>query len=169
MTLFLILAGAVIVLLIIAVIFLGSRGGSLLEKPGKTDKAKYRYAKRQYLMTRAEHDCYKLVRGLGDKYFVFAQVHLPQIVTEKVSRQNWTAARWHIDRKSVDFVIASKDTVSPLLAIELDDWSHNREDRKDRDREVERILEEAEVPLLRITDMEDLTARVLRKLENAEK
>jgi hypothetical protein len=163
MTLFLVLAGAVIALLVITVTLLGSR--EELEKSDKTEKVKYRYTKRRYLMTLAEHDCYKLLlRGLGDKYFIFAQVHLPQIVTEKMSRQNWTAARWHIDRKSVDFVIASRDTVSPLLAIELDDWSHNREDRQERDREVERILEEADIPLLRITDMENLVARVERKL-----
>jgi very-short-patch-repair endonuclease len=40
--------------------------------------------------------------------------------------------------------------LSPILAIELDDMSHERSDRQERDREVERILKDANMPLLRI-------------------
>ena len=60
-----------------------------------------------------------------------------------------------MDRKSVDFVFCDKDYCRPLLAIELDDYSHNREDRKIRDAEVERILQQAQLPLLRFTDGSD--------------
>lgn len=64
--------------------------------------------------------------------------------------QNWRAALAHINRKSVDFVLCDKAYLSPKLAIELDDKSHGVLDRQDRDREVERILREAHVPLLRL-------------------
>lgn len=161
MTSFLIFAGIAIGLLVLLVLLVSAQGSE-----GQKEKSKYSYTKRRYLMTRTEAECYKeLVRGLGDKYFIFAQVHLPEIVSEKVGGQNWTAARNHINRKSVDFVLCDQAEVGPVLAIELDDWSHNREDRQERDKEVERILEEAGVPLLRITDMEDLVGRVIRRLE----
>lgn len=160
---YIIILGAVVIVLFAVVASLASVGTD-----ERKEKAQYRYFRRRYLMTRAEHECYDtLVRGLGDKYYIFAQVHLPEIVSEKVGGQKWRAARAHIDRKSVDFVLCDKGDISPVLAIELDDWSHNREDRQERDREVERILEEAGMPLLRITDLEDLAARVLRKLETA--
>ena len=161
MTLFITVVGLVLALGILMALFKGDGAGRV----AAVQKPKYNYTCRRYLMTRAESECFEtLMHGIGDRYYIFAQVHLPEIVSEKVGGQNWRAARAHIDRKSVDFVICDKAEVSPLLAIELDDWSHNREDRQERDREVERILEVAGLPLLRITDMEDLVGRVDRKL-----
>jgi len=64
--------------------------------------------------------------------------------------QNWKAAFRHVSQKSVDFVLCDKAYISPKLAIELDDKSHERSDRVDRDIEVERILKGAGMPLLRI-------------------
>ena len=118
---------------------------------GQMEKLKYEYKRKQFFMTRAEHECYDaLVAAVGEKYYIFAQVHLPTIVDNKVKGQNWKAACSHIDRKSVDFVLCDKQDISPKLAIELDDRSHERADRKERDGEVERILQNADVPLLRL-------------------
>lgn len=125
----------------------------LLFGAGGKDKEKsiYKYKRRQFFMSRAEHEFYDaLVRAAGNNYYVFAQVHLPTLVDHSVSGQNWRAALAHINRKSVDYVLCDKAYISPKLAIELDDRSHEREDRQERDREVERILQEAGIPLLRI-------------------
>jgi very-short-patch-repair endonuclease len=111
----------------------------------------YSYRRRQFFMTKAEHECYKaLMHAVGSDYFIFAQVHLPTIIDEKVPGQDWRAARAHINRKSVDFVLCDKEYINPRLAIELDDSSHEREDRQERDIEVERMLAEAHMPLLRL-------------------
>ena len=102
-------------------------------------------------MTKTEHECYKVLsKILGDRFYLFAQVHLSTIVDHKVKGQSWKGAFSHINQKSVDFVVCSKDYISPVLAIELDDSTHGRPDRQKRDVEVERILEDANVPLLRI-------------------
>jgi very-short-patch-repair endonuclease len=77
-------------------------------------------------------------------------VHLPTLVDNKVVGQNWRGAFRHISEKSVDFVLCDKEYLSPKLAIELDDKTHERPERQERDREVERILQDAGVPLLRI-------------------
>ena len=115
------------------------------------EKPKYRYARKQFFLTRAEHEFYDaLIVAVGDKYHVFAQVHLPTILDNKVKGQDWRAALAHINRKSVDFVLCDKTYISPKLAIELDDKSHERPDRQERDKEVERILADAGVQLLRI-------------------
>lgn len=53
-----------------------------------------------------------------------------------------------------------------MLAIELDDWSHQRTDRQERDQEVERILAGAAMPLLRITSLENLAEKIQGKLRN---
>lgn len=140
------IAGIVIALVIVLAIL-----KAVFEGGGEREKAKYRYTRKQFFLTRAEHECYDaLVAAVGDKYHVFAQVHLPTILDNKVKGQDWRAALAHINRKSVDFVLCDKAYISPKLAIELDDRSHERPDRQERDQEVERILRDAGVPLLRL-------------------
>lgn len=112
---------------------------------------KYQYKRKNFFMTRAEHECYDaLVLAVGGKYHIFPQVHLPSIVDSKVVGQNWNAAFRHISQKSVDFVLCDKAYISPKLAIELDDRTHEKQNRIDRDGEVERLLKDAELPLLRL-------------------
>ena len=65
------------------------------------------------------------------------RLRLPTIVDFKVVGQNWKAAFRHINGKSVDFVLCEKDNVAPVFAIE-------------RDGEMERILRQAGLPLLRV-------------------
>lgn len=123
------------------------------------EKAKYRYNRRNFFLTRAERECYDvLCEAVGTEYRIFAQVHLPTLLDHTVRGQNWRAALAHINRKSVDFVLCDKAYLSPKLAIELDDKSHERPDRQERDREVERILKEAGVPLLRIENRDTFNA-----------
>jgi very-short-patch-repair endonuclease len=112
---------------------------------------KYTYKQKNFFMSRAEHECYDaLVIAVGEKYHIFPQVHLPSIVDSKVIGQNWKWAFKHINQKSVDFVLCDKVYISPKLVIELDDRTHERKDRIDRDIEVERILKDAGLPLLRL-------------------
>ncbi|OGF64997.1 hypothetical protein A2Z53_01300 [Candidatus Giovannonibacteria bacterium RIFCSPHIGHO2_02_42_15] len=144
MTIFYIIIGIIVV---IAIAIAVARGGFA----DVEEKAKYRYNRKNFFLTRAEHECYDaLVEAVGTEYRIFAQVHLPTLVDHTVRGQDWRAALAHINRKSVDFVLCDKAYLSPKLAIELDDKSHERSDRQERDREVERILREAGVPLLRL-------------------
>ena len=142
----LILAGIVIVavvaLAVLRAVFEGGAG---------EEKRKYQYKRKNFFLTRAEHECFDaLMSAVGNDYLIFAQVHLPTLIDNKVVGQNWRAAFRHINGKSVDFVLCDKAYIAPKLAIELDDKSHERPDRQERDIEVERILREAGVPLLRL-------------------
>ncbi len=143
------------------------------ENSSKKEKVKplYKYKKKDFLITRPEHEFFDiLVEILGDKYHVFTQVHLPTILDHKVPNgQNWKGAFSHINGKSVDFVICDKDYIKPLLAIELDDKSHEREDRILRDSEVERMMEESGMKLVRFEnhgnfDKEEIRKTILEKL-----
>ena len=141
-----------IYILIGIIIVLGVAAGLLRDKLDIHDeKPKYDYKRRNWFLTKAEHEFYDaLVQAVGAEYRIFAQVHLPTLVDHTVRGQDWRAALAHINRKSVDFVLCDKAYLSPKLAIELDDKSHERSDRQERDREVERILHEAGVLFLRI-------------------
>ncbi len=136
----------------------------------KEEKKKYEYKRRNFVMTRAEHECFDaLTRAVGNDYLIFAQVHLPTLIDNKLVGQNWKAAFRHVNGKSVDFVLCDKAYIAPKLAIELDDKTHERPERHERDREVERILQGAGVPLLRLEnkgrfDPSDLSRRIAEAL-----
>jgi very-short-patch-repair endonuclease len=148
----LIVSGVVIVLSVLLGFFF--KGGLPTDIIAK-EKIPYQYKRRNFFMSRAEHECYDaLIAAVGKDYYIFAQVHLSTLVDHTIRGQNWRAAFAHINGKSVDFVLCDKVNITPKLAIELDDRSHERPDRQERDWEVERILKEANVPLLRIENRE---------------
>jgi hypothetical protein len=51
--------------------------------------------------------------------------------------------------KHVDFLLAEAQNLRPLAAIELDDSTHRRADRRKRDQLLDDLFEKAELPLLR--------------------
>ena len=134
------------------------------DSSGEMAKSLYSYETKQFVMTKAEHDAFNaLNQAAGDQYYIFPQVHISTFIDWKVKGQNWNAAMRPINQKSVDFLLCDKVWVNPKLAIELDDATHEREDRIERDTEVERILASAHFPLLRITHS-DLSPESLRSL-----
>jgi very-short-patch-repair endonuclease len=54
-----------------------------------------------------------------------------------------------------------KTDLRPLLGIELDDWSHDSEERKLRDVNVETIFKEAGFPLVRLRNIHHLSENEL--------
>jgi very-short-patch-repair endonuclease len=141
----------VVAVIIAAFLLLGSKTSGNRDGGRSKKKDLYQYKKRGFLLSRAEHECYDaLMAAVGADYYIFPQVHLPTLVDEKIVGQNWRGAFRHISEKSIDFVICDKAYISAKLAIELDDRTHEWPDRQERDREVERILREAGMPLLRL-------------------
>lgn len=119
----------------------------------------YHYSRKNALMTNAERRFFELlVEMAADKFFVFPQIHLTALLEHKVENgQWWDAAFVHINGKSVDYVICDRQSLCPLVAIELDDWSHELEHRKKRDIEVERIMIEAKIPLVRFVNVKEMS------------
>ena len=128
-------------------------------------KRVYKYQRKEFLMSRAEHESFDvLIEIVGDQYYVFPQVHLSALLDHNVVGQNWRGAFSHINGKSVDFVVCDKAYIKPLLAIELDDKTHEREDRVERDGEVERMLNEVGMPLLRIKNHGSFDKEEIKRL-----
>lgn len=145
----------VIVIILLAVIVGTSSSKRKVYKNGV-----YKYTPKDSLMTRSEGEFYwKLYRIVEDRYFLFPQVHLSSLLDHRVKGQDWKHAFRHINGKSVDYVLCSKVTLQPMYAIELDDDSHNRPDRIKRDIEVERVFDEANIPLVRLRNYKSLTER----------
>lgn len=124
----------------------------------------YKYKAKKYMMTRAEADLYRKLSTLyGKNYVIVPQVHLSAILDEKVRGQNWRAAFYHINGKSVDFVILDKKDLTIRAAIECDDYTHDQKDRKKRDTEVNRIFKDAGVSLFRLKNTLRKTPEQIKK------
>lgn len=103
------------------------------------------------LFSPAERSFYGVLeQAIGDDYRIFAKVRLGDVIQPKkgLEKSSYYAARNMIDRKHLDYVICGKTDFVPVGAIELDDKSHQRQDRKERDDLVDRALDDAGIPIL---------------------
>lgn len=117
----------------------------------------YSYLRKRFLMNGNEYKFYKkLESAIGFEYKILPQVHFDELVTPAKGSGNRIFSFRHINQKSVDFVVCNKTTLVPLIAIELDGKSHLQQKTKDRDLEVERILKEVNLPLLRFDNNDDI-------------
>ncbi len=160
---------AVLFIVIIIVLY------SLMHKVGKLEwrkptqisgkykrKYQYKYNKKSSIMTKTEVRFYeKLNTIMGEKYYIVPQAHLSTFLNHKIPRQNWRGAFSVINGKSVDFLVCDKETSKPVIAIELDDWTHMKADRIERDELVNTILSEADVLLVRFRAGEWDTSRAI--------
>ena len=89
-----------------------------------------------------------LLRAVGDEYHVFAKVRMEDVVEVLKGTENRTSWTNKVRQKHVDFLLCTKDKVEPFLVIELDDSSHDREDRQVRDGKVDAIMNAVGLPIL---------------------
>jgi hypothetical protein len=129
------------------------------------------FFRRKYLLTKSEKSFYGVLRRILGDCYIFAKVRLADLV-EADERHLLRKSNFdHIKSKHIDFVICD-GALSPLIAVELDDSSHQRPDRVARDRDVNRILEIAQLPLLRVPvrkvyDEVEITKQLLAMLHLA--
>src|SRR5690606_27410259 len=64
------------------------------------------------------------------------------------SSENSKSAEKRINQKHVDFLLCDAASMRPLVGIELDDSSHERSDRKQRDKTVDGVFKAGGLPLL---------------------
>ena len=135
------------------------------ENNSQIKKSQYKYYAKSYVMTSRENECFKILNEIfSSKWFVVPQVHLSALLDYRVKGQNWNAAFRHINGKSVDFVLIGKESYKVICVIELDDSTHSKPDRIERDVEIERMFKEAGIPLARISKFESMTKPEIAKV-----
>ena len=135
------------------------------ENNSQIKKSQYKYYAKSYVMTSRENECFKILNEIfSSKWFVVPQVHLSALLDYRVKGQNWNAAFRHINGKSVDFVLIGKESYKVICVIELDDSTHSKPDRIERDVEIERMFKEAGIPLARISKFESMTKSEIAKV-----
>lgn len=107
------------------------------------------YKLRDRFLTPAEASFFQVLRTVvQDQYYICPKVNLGDIFYVSRPNENF-AYRNKIDRKHVDFLLCHPETMKPVMGIELDDSSHNRQDRQKRDLFVNEVFRAARLPLVR--------------------
>lgn len=129
------------------------------------------YRVRNTLLSQAELRFYpRLMETVGDRATVCPKVRLADILDVDTGQTMQRQA--HLNRiisKHVDFLLCEPLSMRLLAGIELDDRSHQRADRQERDELVDRIFETVGLPLLHIPvrshyALEDLQSEIGRYL-----
>ena len=103
-----------------------------------------------------------LCEAVAGRLHVMCKVRLADIVT--CSQANWKRGLGGaISQKHLDFVLCEPGTMQFVLAIELDDRSHEWPERQQRDRFVNSVLYRARVGLLRFEAQAQYSADLIRR------
>lgn len=122
------------------------------------------YEKKERLTTKAESEFFNILQQVvSDSYYIVPQVKLSSIISVSVNGKEYQKYLNKIDRKTVDFVLFNKQ-FSPIMVIELDDHSHDRESRKRRDNFVNELMEKTNLKIIHIKTSYSYNAEEIRNL-----
>jgi len=129
-------------------------------------KTRLPYVLRENFLTPAELNFYRILMTIvSDDVIVFTKVGLGDIFNVRSKdRSEFQTFRNKIDRKHVDFLLCDAHSVMPIVGIELDDSSHRRKDRQERDRFVDAIFEVSNLPLVHIPVRESYVTKKLQRI-----
>lgn len=115
-------------------------------------KEPFPFEKADSIVTKTEKEFLKVLLAIipAEDFYVFSKVRLADIAKVKKGTNNYMKHFNKIKSKHIDFLICDSVDFEPLLAIELDDPSHLTEEAKGRDHIKNKVLEAAEIPILRI-------------------
>jgi ABC-type cobalt transport system substrate-binding protein len=155
------IAGIILVVLVIAAALLKAKSGTS-EGTAKPDV----YYLKKSLFTPAERSFAGVLETLNfDGTAIAAKVRLADIfgVKKGLERSDRQRAQNRINAKHVDFLLVQKSDGRPLLGIELDDSSHEEEERVARDAFVDSVFSSAAIPLLHIAAKAAYDPREIRR------
>ena len=124
----------------------------LFEKEEETSRIEYPYELVNEFLSPAELNFFfNLKAVVGSSAHIFSKVKLGDLFYAKAGDYGKNRSYMNrIDRKHVDFLLCDNKTLKPILGIELDDKSHQRSDRQERDNFVNHVFRAAHLPLLHL-------------------
>lgn len=109
------------------------------------------YEKRSHFLSAAERSLFGVLEQAVDgKYLIFAKIRVADLLAVQKGALERQGHMNRITSKHVDFVLCDRASVAPLLAVELDDSSHDTEARQKRDQFLDDAFRAAGVPILHV-------------------
>ena len=123
------------------------------------------------ILTPTELSFYNVLRVLmGKNGTIQCKVRLGDIFEPTTREYQY---RNKINQKHIDFLVCNIETMKPIIGVELDDPSHNRKDRQERDDFVDSVFKECCLPILHVKvskeyDLKALTEEIKMALLSSE-
>lgn len=94
-----------------------------------------------------------LEQAVAGQFRIMGKVRLGDLIqpAKDLSPKERTTAWNRIHQKHVDFVLCLPNTLAPFGVVELDDASHQRKDRSERDAFVDKALKSAGISMVRFS------------------
>lgn len=138
------LAVVVLVLLLVA---------SVLGKKLTGISTEYPYTKNPTLFSPAERSFLGVLeQAISQDFRIFGKVRVADVTSVKSmsNKSAWQKAFNRISGKHFDYVICRADDLSIVCAVELDDQSHQRRQRQERDAFLAELCKAISLPLIQI-------------------
>ena len=134
-------------------------------KDKRKEELSYPYEAKEHIMTETELSFYHhLNKLLDDQHVIFTQVRMEDIIKVKKGIENEFGFRNRIKSRHIDFVICDAKTGKIQRAIELNDPTHERKDRKKRDKFVNQAFSSAGIKLLTMKTQKEYTYEDIENL-----
>ena len=91
------------------------------------------------------------------KFVLLSKVRLADFIQPINTTNRKDYYHWfnRISAKHVDFLVCETETIKPLCAIELDDYTHRYKNRQDRDEFVDNVYKSIKLPILHIYEVRE--------------
>lgn len=119
--------------------------------------------KKRWLLTYNEKDAYKKLNDNAEEigYTVFSKVRLLDLLEPVSGVQNYRSYFYKVQAKHVDFVLLDKKLVARCI-VELDDSSHDADNRKVRDAFVDEVVTSVGYQIVHTRSITDETINQIR-------
>jgi hypothetical protein len=125
------------------------------------------------LFTPAERNFYyALTKAVDDNQVVFGKVRVADLITvkRKGDRKRDFGDLAKIAQKHVDFCICNKSDLSVLCVLELNDRSHEKRERIERDDFLKRVFADVKLPIVWVPakstyDIQSIKGSIIRAIE----
>lgn len=128
-----------------------TQNGTITEQSGQELNNNLPYILNQNFLTNKEYKFYKSLKPIADKYGleIICKVRLADLVIIPKNINNYMKWFNHIKAKHIDFVLCSSE-MKPVLLIEVDDYTHQWNNRQRRDEFVDSIFNGTAIKLIHI-------------------
>lgn len=125
---------------------------------------------RKNLLTKNEWVFFKKLKEITDRnnLHILSKVRLIDLVdvNDNLPYKEKMSYKARIIQKHIDFVLVNPDSFKVYIAIELDDSSHDTKERKERDEFLDKVCENAKLPLIHCRSTEGIEDKIVNIMKN---
>ena len=132
------------------------------------------YYLKKSIVTPVEKWMFAIIKDeLTEEYIVAPKVGIKDFVGVK-NGNNYMKYFGHIAQRHIDFLVCKRDTLAPAFGIEIDDTSHEQQQRKTRDQENDQIYHAIGIKVLHIptkikeNELRERVRKEITPVKNAE-